>query len=99
MVHPNPDHNRKPPTHFVAMSSPMLPFSVSGTQLSFQASLLTVDNSSVVAPVCDRLSLKSVLGRVVISGEIWMSTRILSLGKGNMVRANRVLYTTTLLAR
>ena len=59
----------------------MLLPSVSGTQLSFRANLLTADSSSIVTLVRDYLPLKSVLVYVVISDEtIWMPTRILSLG-------------------
>jgi hypothetical protein len=90
---PRPNPNRNPlaalqtPPDVVTMSSPMLLFSVSGTQLSFRASLLTADNPSIIALVRDQLPLESVLGHVVISGEtFWVPTRILSLGKGNMVQ-------------
>ena len=66
---------------------PILLFSVSGTQLSFRASLLMADNPSVVTLVRDQLPLESVLSHVVISdGTFWMPTRVLSLGEGNMVR-------------
>lgn len=69
------------------MPSPMLLFSVPGTQLSFRATLCTIENPSVIALVRGQLPLNSVLGHVVISGEtFWFPTRTLSLEKGNMVR-------------
>ncbi|WP_102961441.1 DUF3830 family protein [Mangrovicella endophytica] len=67
-------------------SSETLEFHAPGAGLSFRAKLLTQDNPDVVAQVLAQLPLKSVLGHVVISGEaIWMPTRIVHLGRSNMV--------------
>lgn len=63
-----------------------LEFDAPGAHLSFRARLLTEENPDVVEQVLAQLPLKSVLGHVVISGEaIWMPTRIVHLGRNNMV--------------
>ncbi|CAN7691630.1 hypothetical protein [Mesorhizobium sp. LjRoot246] len=69
------------------MSSPeMLEFDARGAGLSFRAKLLTNDNPDVVQQVLSQIPLQSVLGHVVVSGEaIWMPTRIVHLGRSNMV--------------
>ena len=70
------------------MSSPeTLEFHAPGTGLSFRATLLVDDNPDVVQQVLSQLPLQSVLGHVVVSGEaIWMPTRIVHLGRSNMVQ-------------
>ncbi|CAH1651420.1 conserved hypothetical protein [Hyphomicrobiales bacterium] len=68
-------------------SSEILEFNAPSVGLSFRAKLLAEDNPDVVAQVLAQLPLKSVLGHVVISGEaIWMPTRIVHLGRNNMVQ-------------
>ncbi|MBD9492216.1 DUF3830 family protein [Ensifer sp. ENS11] len=63
-----------------------LEFHAPGVGLSFRAKLLVNDNPDVVEQVLAQLPLKSTLGHVVISGEaIWMPTRIVHLGRTNMV--------------
>lgn len=69
------------------MSTETLLFDAPGVELSFRAKLLRQDNPDVVEQVLAQLPLKSVLGHVVISGEaIWMPTRIVHLGRSNMVQ-------------
>ncbi len=70
------------------MSSPQtLEFDAPSVGLSFRAKLLIEENPDVVEQVLAQLPLKSVLGHVVISGEaIWMPTRIVHLGRNNMVQ-------------
>lgn len=64
----------------------MLELHAPGVGLSFRAKLLTEENPDVVKLVLAQLPLQSVLGHVVISGEgIWMPTRIVHLGRNNMV--------------
>jgi hypothetical protein len=68
-------------------STENLLFDAPGVELSFRAKLLRQDNPDVVEQVLTQLPLKSVLGHVVISGEaIWMPTRIVHLGRNNMVQ-------------
>jgi len=68
-------------------SSETLLFDAPSVGLSFRARLLAQDNPDVVAQVLAQLPLQSVLGHVVISGEaIWMPTRIVHLGRTNMVQ-------------
>ncbi|MBS7700105.1 MULTISPECIES: DUF3830 family protein [unclassified Chelatococcus] len=68
-------------------SSEILEFDAPSVGLSFRARLLVEENPDVVAQVLTQLPLKSVLGHVVISGEaIWMPTRIVHLGRNNMVQ-------------
>ncbi|MBX3540436.1 MAG: DUF3830 family protein [Chelatococcus sp.] len=68
-------------------SSEILEFDAPSVGLSFRAKLLAEENPDVVAQVLAQLPLKSVLGHVVISGEaIWMPTRIVHLGRNNMVQ-------------
>ena len=68
-------------------SSEILQFDAPSVGLSFRAKLLATDNPDVVEQVLAHLPLKSVLGHVVISGEaIWMPTRIVHLGRSNMVQ-------------
>lgn len=63
-----------------------LVFDAPGVGLSFHAKLLANENPDVVEQVLAQLPLQSVLGHVVISGEaIWMPTRIVHLGRNNMV--------------
>jgi hypothetical protein len=63
-----------------------LEFHAPGVDLSFRAKLLADENPDVVQQVLAQLPLQSVLGHVVISGEaIWMPTRIVHLGRSNMV--------------
>lgn len=69
------------------MSTETLLFDAPSVELSFRAKLLSQDNPDVVEQVLAQLPLKSVLGHVVISGEaIWMPTRIVHLGRSNMVQ-------------
>jgi hypothetical protein len=70
------------------MSSPeALELHAPGAGLSFRAKLLADENPDVVQQVLAQLPLQSVLGHVVVSGEaIWMPTRIVHLGRNNMVR-------------
>lgn len=70
------------------MPSPdILTFDAPGARLSFRATLLAKENPDVVDQVLAQLPLKSVLGHVVVSGEaIWMPTRIVHLGRNNMVQ-------------
>lgn len=68
-------------------SSDILRFDAPSVGLSFRAKLLLKDNPDVIEQVLTQLPLKSVLGHVVISGEaIWMPTRIVHLGRNNMVQ-------------
>ncbi|CAH1660904.1 MULTISPECIES: DUF3830 family protein [unclassified Chelatococcus] len=68
-------------------SSEILEFDAPSVGLSFRAKLLAEENPDVVAQVLAQLPLKSALGHVVISGEaIWMPTRIVHLGRNNMVQ-------------
>ncbi|MBS7705070.1 DUF3830 family protein [Chelatococcus asaccharovorans] len=68
-------------------SSAILQFDAPSVGLSFRARLLAEENPDVVAQVLAQLPLKSVLGHVVVSGEaIWMPTRIVHLGRNNMVQ-------------
>lgn len=68
-------------------SSEILIFDAPSVGKSFRAKLLAQDNPDVVEQVLAQLPLKSVLGHVVISGEaIWMATRIVHLGRSNMVQ-------------
>lgn len=68
-------------------SSEILEFDAPSVGLSFRARLLAEENPDVVAQVLAQLPLKSVLGHVVVSGEaIWMPTRIVHLGRNNMVQ-------------
>ncbi|MCP3461043.1 DUF3830 family protein [Bradyrhizobium sp. CCGUVB23] len=69
------------------MSSPeTLEFRAPSVDLSFRARLLADENPDVVQQVLAQLPLQSVLGHVVVSGEaIWMPTRIVHLGRSNMV--------------
>ena len=68
-------------------SSDILLFNAPSVGKSFRAKLLLQDNPDVVEQVLAQLPLKSVLGHVVISGEaIWMPTRIVHLGRNNMVQ-------------
>ncbi len=69
------------------MSSDLLEFHAPGPDIKFRVQLLAQDNPDVVAQVLNQLPLNSVLGHVVISGEaIWMPTKIVHLGKTNMVK-------------
>ncbi|MBI1778103.1 MAG: hypothetical protein HYR63_22420 [Proteobacteria bacterium] len=70
------------------MSAPaFLEFHASDVDLKFKVALLANDNPDVVDEVVKRLPLESVLGHVVISGEsFWLPTRIVHLGRNNMVR-------------
>jgi len=55
--------------------------------IEFKARLLVDENPEVIKTIRANLPLKSVLGHVVISGEaIWAPTKIVFLGKGNMVK-------------
>ena len=77
------------------MSSPgFVEFHAPAVDLKFRAELLANDNPEVVAEVLRQLPLESVLGHVVISGEaIWLPTRIVHLGRSNMVpRAPGAVY-------
>jgi hypothetical protein len=69
------------------MPSPeTLEFHAPSVNLSFRARLLVDENPDVVQQVLAQLPLQSVLGHVVVSGEaIWMPTRIVHLGRSNMV--------------
>ena len=69
------------------MSSPeVLEFEAPSVGLSFRAKLLAHENPDVVRQVLAQLPLQSVLGHVVVSGEaIWLPTRIVHLGRSNMI--------------
>ncbi|CAI1161583.1 DUF3830 family protein [Serratia entomophila] len=75
-------------------STNLLEFHAPDPGLTFKARLLTEENPDVVAQVLNQLPLESVLGHVVISGEaIWLPTRIVHLGRSNMVtRAPGAVY-------
>ena len=63
-----------------------LEFHVPELALTFRAKLLTDENPDVVQQVLAQLPLHSVLGHVVVSGEaVWLPTRIVHLGRSNMV--------------
>lgn len=65
----------------------MLEFCAPDADMRFRVRLLTEQNPDVVAQVMKQLPLESMLGHVVISGEaIWLPTRIVHLGKSNMVK-------------
>lgn len=65
----------------------MLEFVAIDHDISFRATLMTHENPDVIAQVLKQLPLESVFGHVVISGEaIWLPTKIVHLGKSNMVK-------------
>jgi hypothetical protein len=65
----------------------LLEFHAPKVDLKFRAELLMGDNPDVIGQVLKQLPLQSVLGHVVISGEtIWLPTRIVHLGRNNMVQ-------------
>ncbi len=65
----------------------MLEFQVPDLDITFRAKLLVEDNPDVVEQVLAQLPLTTVLGHVVVSGEaVWMPTRIVHLGRSNMVQ-------------
>jgi hypothetical protein len=67
------------PQDFLTIEAPDL-------ALSFRAELMPDANPDVVSAVLTQLPLNSVLGHVVVSGEtIWAPTRIVHLGRNNMV--------------
>jgi hypothetical protein len=67
-------------------STELLEVSSSSANINFRIRLLRDENPDVVEQVLKQLPLQSVLGHVVISGEaVWMPTRIVHLGKTNMV--------------
>jgi len=69
------------------MSTNLLEFHAPGPDIKFRVQLLNQENPDVIAQVLEQLPLDSVLGHVVISGEaIWMPTKIVHLGKSNMVK-------------
>jgi hypothetical protein len=69
------------------MSSDLLEFHAPGPDIKFRVQLLAQDNPDVVEQVLKQLPLDSVLGHVVVSGEaIWLPTKIVHLGKTNMVQ-------------
>jgi hypothetical protein len=64
-----------------------LEFHAADVGTTFRANLLEEENPDVVAQVLNILPFESVLGHVVISGEaIWLPTRIVHLGRSNMVQ-------------
>jgi hypothetical protein len=64
-----------------------LAFHARDANISFRVQLLEADNPDVVNQVLRSLPFESVLGHVVVSGEaIWSPTRIVHLGRGNMVK-------------
>ena len=68
------------------MSPNMLEFEAPDVGVRFRANLLADDNPDVVARVLEQLPLCSVTGHVVVSGEgFWVPTRIVHLGRSNMV--------------
>ncbi len=68
------------------LSEETLEFHAPTLGLLFRARLLMNDNPDVVSQVLAHLPLKSVVGHVVISGDtIWVPTRIVHLGRANMV--------------
>ncbi|PKY05003.1 hypothetical protein P168DRAFT_326746 [Aspergillus campestris IBT 28561] len=71
----------------MSTSKILLQFQAPELGLSFQARLLTAENPDVAQQVLAQLPLRSTLGHVVISGQaIWLPTRIVHLGKSNMVQ-------------
>ncbi len=65
----------------------ILEFASPDVGLAFRARLLLDENPDVIAQVLAQLPLRSVLGHVVVSGEgIWLPTRIVHLGRNNMVQ-------------
>ena len=63
-----------------------LEFHAPSVGMSFRAKLLANENPDVIRQVMEQLPLQSVLGHVVVSGEaIWLPTRIVHLGRSNMV--------------
>jgi hypothetical protein len=65
----------------------VLEFASPDAGLTFRARLLVEENPDVIAQVLAQMPLHSVLGHVVVSGEgIWMPTRIVHLGRNNMVQ-------------
>jgi hypothetical protein len=65
----------------------VLEFSTPDSEYSFRVKLMPEDNPDVVEQVLAQLPIQSVLGHVVISGEaIWVPTRIVHLGRSNMVK-------------
>ena len=68
------------------MSHDFLTIEAPDLELSFRATLMADANPDVVAAVLAHLPLSSVFGHVVVSGEtIWAPTRIVHLGRNNMV--------------
>jgi len=68
------------------MSQDFLTIEAPDLKLSFRAELMSDANPDVVAALLPQLPLQSVLGHVVVSGEtIWTPTRIVHLGRNNMV--------------
>lgn len=68
------------------MPPKMLEFEAPHLGATFRATLLLDDNPDVIARVLEQLPLSSVAGHVVVSGEgFWMPTRIVHLGRSNMV--------------
>ena len=65
----------------------ILEFDSPDAGLTFRARLLLDENPDVIAQVLAQLPLHSVLGHVVVSGEgIWLPTRIVHLGRNNMIQ-------------
>jgi hypothetical protein len=65
----------------------ILEFDSPDAGLKFRARLLLDENPDVIAQVLAQLPLRSVLGHVVVSGEgIWLPTRIVHLGRNNMIQ-------------
>jgi len=65
----------------------ILEFDSPDAGLTFRARLLLDENPDVIAQVLAQLPLRSVLGHVVVSGEgIWLPTRIVHLGRNNMIQ-------------
>ncbi len=62
-------------------------FQIPGPDLSFRAKLLTDENPDVVQQVLAQLPLQSLVGHVVVSGQvIWIPTRIVHIGHSHMVQ-------------
>ncbi|MEX3960278.1 hypothetical protein [Trinickia sp. EG282A] len=68
-------------------STDLLEFHAPRIDVKLRVELLADQNPDVVGQVLHQLPLDSVLGHVVISGEaIWLPTKIVHLGKSNMVK-------------
>ncbi|GIJ90378.1 hypothetical protein Asppvi_009332 [Aspergillus pseudoviridinutans] len=69
------------------VESGLILFYAPDVKLSFRAKLLIKENPDVAEQVLAQLPMQGTLGHVVISGQaIWFPTRIVHLGRNNMVQ-------------